>query len=82
MENINGEEEHKCRNFRQMIMTMMVMESWIIYGTTHVIIRQSSIMGSDHYFKSCLASSSSESAGLAGFATFLSSTGGMFAGMS
>ena len=45
-----GRGELKSQTSKQMMMTMMMMGSWIIYGTTHLIIRWSSIMRSDHYF--------------------------------
>ena len=45
-----GETQKPIENSKQMIMTMMVMGSWIIYGTIHLIIRWRSIMRSDRYF--------------------------------
>ena len=49
-----GRGELRSQTSKQMMMTMMVtmmvMGSWIIYGTTHLIIMQSSITRSDHYF--------------------------------
>ena len=42
--------QKRTMTFFKSLKSLMVMGSWIIYGTTHVIIRWSSIMRSDCYF--------------------------------